>query len=273
LKSYRNCLFENNRKEKYFLTKYCKQIKKIDFLGLRVGDLTRMEITEKIMEFLCVGDKKFITYINAHCINVSFNDKEYRDILNSADLLYTGGEGIIWASKLFRRSLDTRVNILDFFDILAKELSKTKTKIYLLGTEASILKRAVQNLSKAPFNLNIVGFQHGFFKSFEETEIIDRINLLKPDILMVGMGVPKQEKWIYQHLDELDVKLCWAVGGVFEWLSGYRKRAPRLMIECGLEWLHRLFQQPQRLGKRYVVGNPLFVYRVLKWRMTNGSAN
>jgi N-acetylglucosaminyldiphosphoundecaprenol N-acetyl-beta-D-mannosaminyltransferase len=113
--------------------------------------------------------------------------------------------------------------------------------------------------------LAIVGSRDGFFDEAEE-DAVREINKLKPNILMVGMGTPKQEKWIYNHLNELDVNLCWGVGAAFEWLSGYRKRAPRWMVECGFEWLYRLYQQPKRLWKRYLVGNLVFIYHVLHWK-------
>lgn len=243
--------------------------RKMDFLGLQIGMLTKDEMVEKIIELASSGNRnKFITYLNAHCVNVSFSDPHYRRILNAADLVYIGGKGIILASKLLNKDFPERVNILDFFDDLADKLKERRTRIYLLGTEHQTIERAALRLSAAPFCLNIVGFQHGFFNGTQERAVIEAINSVSPDILMVGMGVPRQEKWIHRHLNALDVKLCWAVGGAFEWLSGRRKRAPYLMVECGLEWVHRLLQQPGQLWKRYLVGNPLFIYRVLREKFT-----
>lgn len=234
----------------------------IDFFDIKIGALTRDEMVNKILELTASDKRSFITYINAHCFNVSFSNQEYKKILNAADLVYAGGKGIVWASRFLGSGLPERVNILDFFDKLEKELINRKISIYLLGGEKDVVKGAKAVLKKR--GLNIIGARHGFFSKEEEKDIIKEINVLRPNILMVGMGVPKQEKWIYSYLNELDTKLFWAVGAVFEWLSGYRKRAPEWMIKSGLEWLHRLYQQPVRLCSRYLLGNLIFIYHVLR---------
>lgn len=236
---------------------------KINLLGIKVGVLTLNEIAQEILEYAISGKSKFITYLNAHCINLSCLDAEYRTILNSSDLVYTGGQGVVWATRFLGRPLPERVNILDFFDKLTPEFKEKKVTIYLLGGKKEIVEKAERKLKDS--GLEVIGSRDGFFDETEEAEVIREINVLKPDILMVGMGVPKQEKWIFSHLKELDAHLCWAVGAAFDWLSGQRKRAPNWMIKCGLEWLHRLFQQPGRLWKRYLLGNLIFIYRVIKY--------
>ena len=228
------------------------------------------EIVGKVLEFAAKGSPRFITYLNAHCLNVSFNDREYKKILKSADLVYAGGQGIVWASRFLGRPLPERVNILDFFDKLAGQLIDRKISIYLLGGEKNIVKNTEVVLRKK--GLDVLGARDGFFTKDEEAGVIKEINALSPDILMVGMGVPRQEKWIYSHLNELDIGLCWAVGAAFEWISGYRKRAPQWMIKLGLEWLHRLYQQPGKLCSRYVLGNFVFIYHVLSLKFRGGKA-
>lgn len=237
----------------------------IDFLGIKVGALTKEEIIKKILEFALSGKAKFITYLNAHCLNLSFKDCKYKKTLEKADLVYAGGQSIVWASRLLRSPLPERVNILDFFLDLAKEIRISNISIYLLGGELFIVKKTEEKLKK--MGLKILGSHDGFFSEAEEKCILNEINSLKPDILLVGMGVPKQEKWIYKYLNELDVRLCWAVGAAFDWLSSQRKRAPLWMVKCGLEWLHRLFQQPNRLWRRYLIGNIVFIYRILRWKI------
>lgn len=239
--------------------------KKISLLGIKINSLTREEIITALLEF-AKGDRLTTAfYLNAHCVNVACSDGEYRSILNKSDLVYAGGQGVVWASRFLDSPLPERVNILDFFDILVKGLRDKKITIYLLGGEPQVVKKTEEVLKKK--GLEIVGSRDGFFDKTEETEVIRQINTLRPDILMVGMGIPKQEKWIYSHLNELDVNLCWAVGAAFEWICGYRRRAPVWMIKCGLEWLHRLYQQPKRLWKRYLVGNFIFVYHIVKYKL------
>lgn len=236
----------------------------IDFFDIKIGVLTLDEIVNKVLEFAVAEKHGFITYFNAHCLNVSFNDQEYKKILKSADLVYAGGQGIVWASRFLGTPLPERVNILDFFDMLVPELKNKNITIYLLGGMEGVVRNTEVELEKK--GLKIIGKRNGFFDEKEDKDIVREINTLKPDILIVGMGVPKQEKWIYEHLEELDVNLCWGVGAAFEWLSGYRKRAPKWMVDFGLEWLHRLYQEPIRLWKRYVFGNIIFIYHVINWR-------
>lgn len=244
-------------------------IETINFLGIKIAAVTTDEIIDRILELAIYGKRKMIAYVNAHCINASFSDNEYREILKQADLVYAGGKGVVWASKLFPQSLPERVNILDFFDKLAKRLIKNNITLYLLGGKPEVVKKAVCELKKRFSGLSILGFHHGFFKPEMEADIIKEINMLKPHILLVGMGVPKQEKWINKYLNQLDVNLCWAVGAVFSNFSGIFTRAPNWMIKCGLEWLYRLFQEPKRLWRRYLIGNFVFVYRVLKRYVEN----
>ena len=233
----------------------------IDFLNIRINALTLDEMPKKIAEFALADKTKFITYVNAHCINVSFTDFEYKKILQNADLVYTGGQGVIWASRFLGVRLPERVNILDFFDALTEQLIDKGITIYLLGGIPRIVKKTARVLKKK--GLKIVGSRSGFFDREEEKNIIKEINILRPNILMVGMGVPKQEKWIIRQLESMNVNLFWGVGAAFEWMAGYRKRAPAWMIKCGLEWLHRLYQQPKRLWKRYLLGNFFFICRIL----------
>lgn len=222
-------------------------------------------MVKAIADFSLLGRRKFISYLNAHCVNVSFSDKEYRDILNKADLVYAGGKGVVWAAGFLGIPLPQRLNILDFFDTLAVLLRRNNIGLYLLGGSEEVAQKAAQELHRK--GINVIGARNGFFTEQEEPAIINEINRLRPHILMVGMGVPKQEKWIYNHLKELDVNLCWAVGAAFDWLSGQRSRAPAWMVGCGLEWLHRFLQQPGRLWKRYLIGNPLFCGRVCAWKI------
>jgi len=196
----------------------------VNFLDIKIGVLTLNEIVEKIIEYALTGKGKFMTYLNAHCVNISFSDFEYKIILQKADLVYTGGQGVVWALRFLGTPLPERVNILDFFDILIRELRDKGITIYLLGGKSYIVKKTEEALKRK--GLKIIGSRDGFFDKIEEKDIIREINILKPNILMVGLGVPKQEKWIQSHLHELNTNLCWAVGGAFNNLSGLLKRAP-----------------------------------------------
>jgi len=234
---------------------------KVSILDIKINPLNRNDIVNTLLEFTKGGQPKTAFYLNAHCVNIAYSDEEYRSILNKSDMVYAGGQGVVWASRFLGEPLPERVNILDFFDLLFKGLKKQQTTIYLLGGRKEVIKKAEETLKNK--GLKIVGSRSGFFDTTEE-DIIREINFLKPDILLVGMGVPRQEKWISAHLNGLNVHLCWAVGGVFNLFAGNLKKAPRWISDCGLEWLYLGIQDPKRLFRRYLFGNIIFVYRVVK---------
>jgi len=243
--------------------------KYVNFLNLKLSALTKKEIIDALLELCKKGrPAKKAIYINAHCVNISFSDKEYRAILNTAELVYAGGQGVVWAAGFLGCPVPERVNILDFFEEFIERLIDKKITVYLLGSTREVVEKTGAILKNK--GVDIVGARDGFFPESECAEVIKEINKVKPDLLIVGMGAPKQEKWIKANSHKLDAGLCWAVGAAFEWISGYRKRAPMWMIRLGFEWLHRLLQQPVRLWKRYVFGNIIFIYHVLSWRIKHG---
>ncbi|MFH0790932.1 MAG: WecB/TagA/CpsF family glycosyltransferase [Candidatus Omnitrophota bacterium] len=239
-------------------------IKKVSFLGISAAVLNRKEIVDVILEFAKGNRVRTAFYINAHCVNIARADKEYRDILNKADLVYSGGQGVVWAARFLDCPLPQRVNIIDFFDLLVKGLIEQEISIYLLGASQDVIKKAAWELKSK--GLKITGYRDGFFDQDEEKEVIQEINNLRPNILLVGMGVPIQEKWVYNHLVELRVNLCWAVGGAFDLFAGRFRKTPAWISNCGLEWLYLGLQSPRRLLKRYLLGNFRFIFHTLKYK-------
>ncbi|MBN1869565.1 MAG: WecB/TagA/CpsF family glycosyltransferase [Candidatus Omnitrophica bacterium] len=235
-------------------------------LGIKINAVNRTDIVRILIDYSKEGCKRTAFYLNAHCVNLAYADPEYKDILNRSDLVYAGGMGVVWASRFLGETLPERVNILDFFDVLVGELKANHTKIFLLGGTQEVVKQAEASLKNR--GLDVLGSRSGFFSEAQEDDVIREINALKPDILMAGLGVPNQEKWIWRHRQELDVNLCWAVGGVFDLIAGRLKWAPAWMRRSGLEWLYLSFQSPKRFLKRYLFGNPLFIYRVFRAKFT-----
>jgi N-acetylglucosaminyldiphosphoundecaprenol N-acetyl-beta-D-mannosaminyltransferase len=237
----------------------------MNIFEINIRPVTKREIQDILMGF-ATGDRiRSVFYLNAHCANIASKDEAYKSVLNKADLVHADGQGVVWASRFLGFPLPERVNIMDFFDEFTKKLVDKKISIYLLGGDADVVKKAGEVLEKK--GMNIIGLRCGFFDDIEESRIIQDINALGPDILMVGMDTPKQEKWIFKHICELNVRLCWAVGNAFELMAGTRKRTPKWMAEHGLEWLCRLCQRPDRLWKRYLFGNFVFIYNVFKYKL------
>jgi len=221
---------------------------------------------DRIIYFARQGKPHKVMYLNAHCAVISQKDKAYRDILNNADLVYADGISLVWAARLAGHYLPCRLTAADFMPRFFNHFSKDGIKVYILGAESGVAETAAVGLREANQGLQIVGVHHGYFQREESDGIIRQINETKPHILMVGMGVPYQEKWIEKHFDQIDVPVIWGVGALFDFLSGRLARGPQWLLDSGFEWLCRLVAEPRRLWRRYLLGNVLFALYVLRCR-------
>lgn len=200
-------------------------------------------------------------FLNAHCFNLAQKDREYFDILNSCDYLLNDGIGIKIASKIEKLVLKKNLNGTDFIPEIAEMASKKGYKIFLLGAKDGRAEEAAVKLKEKFEGLQIAGVHSGY--GLDES-VLEMINNSKPDILIAGMGVPMQEKWIRENKSKLgSVKLFVGGGAILDFLSQRIRRAPLLMRKIGLEWLFRLCLEPGRLWRRYLVGNFLFFYYIL----------
>lgn len=218
-------------------------------------------------EVISRGGKERVSFINADCVNISYTDSQYKEILNSQSLVLPDGAGISIACRMIGERLTANLNGTDLLPHICEISVKHGYSIFLLGAGESVAARVKTNLENAWPGLNICGEQHGYFAPGAETDaVIEKINASKPNILLVAFGAPRQEKWIHEHCERLDVNLMLGVGGLFDFFSGDKQRAPRWMRNNGLEWLYRLYLEPGRLWRRYIVGNPLFIYRMWRWK-------
>ena len=200
-------------------------------------------------------------FLNAHCFNLAQKDREYFDILNSCDYLLNDGIGIKIASKIEKLVLKKNLNGTDFIPEIAEMASMKGYKIFLLGAKDGIAEEAAVKLKEKFEGLQIAGVHSGY--GLDES-VLEMINNSKADILIAGMGVPMQEKWIRENKSKLgSVKLFVGGGAILDFLSQRIRRAPLLMRKIGLEWVFRLCLEPGRLWRRYLVGNFLFFYYIL----------
>ncbi|MBU1125807.1 MAG: WecB/TagA/CpsF family glycosyltransferase [Candidatus Omnitrophica bacterium] len=241
--------------------------KKASFLGININLVDRKEIITLLVNYATqgVGRPRTAFYLNAHCVNIASRDVEYRAVLNSADLVYAGGQGVVWGGRLCGIPIPARVNIMDIFDFLAEEFRNRKISIFLLGETPETIGKADAALRTK--GLFVVGSHHGYFTESQEKDVINKINAARPDIILVGLGVPKQEKWILRNRNNLESNLSWGVGGLFKIFAGYLQDTPSWIRVSGLEWLYLGIQDPKRLVSRYLLGNLIFMYRVLAIHM------
>jgi N-acetylglucosaminyldiphosphoundecaprenol N-acetyl-beta-D-mannosaminyltransferase len=212
-----------------------------------------------------------IATVNAQFVQIAHSNTRFASVLREADLRVADGVPLIWACRLLGRPLPGRVNGTDLMERLCELAAKEAFSVYLMGGRPGAAKAAADRLCASFPGLCIAGTDCPPM-GFTEDAVLDeqaasRIRQAKPDILFVGLGAPKQEYWIHDHLD-LPAKVMLGVGGSFELIAGMTKRAPLLLQRLGLEWLWRLAVEPRRLWKRYLVGNTIFVLVVLRQYFT-----
>ena len=206
------------------------------------------------------GQPHFCAFANADCLNIAWKNAGYARILNGADAVWADGVGIAFAAGFVHTPVHGNVNGTDMLPLLCRK----GWTIYLLGAAPGVAEKARERLSAEFPETKIVGADHGFFlMPEEESAVIARINAAKPDILLVAMGVPRQEEWIVGHRAQLSCGVAIGVGGLFDFASGRIPRAPLWMRKLRIEWTYRLYNEPVRLFRRYIIGNPLFILRVI----------
>jgi len=225
---------------------------KVDILGVKIDNITMADALKRTEDFFYGGSHMVFTP-NPEIIMYAQKDEDFLSTLNSADLLLPDGIGVVIASKLKGSKIKERVPGFDF----VCNLLKTGKTFYLFGGKPGVGQAAASNLEKQ--GVRVVGYHHGYFN--DDEEIIKDILSKRPDVLLVCLGAPKQEKWIYKNKDRLNVPLCIGAGGSLDVLAGNVKRAPVIYQKLCLEWLYRAIKQPSRLPRLLCL--PQFLIEVL----------
>jgi N-acetylglucosaminyldiphosphoundecaprenol N-acetyl-beta-D-mannosaminyltransferase len=242
-----------------------------EVLGVPVGVFTRTELTAMFLRILESQQRGWISYVNVHTINLAYSIGWFKKYLQDSVLTYCDGQGVRVGAALLGRWIKERIVFSDWIYDVCKIADQTGTGIYLLGAEESVLKKAKRNLVQFYPSLKISGSHHGYFTSQEAPSIVDLINRSGAEILIVGMGMPRQEQWIQKQFDALKPRLVLNAGSCFDFVAGTKKRCPSWIGIIGFEWLFRFVQEPRRLWRRYLIGNPLFIYRIIKSRILKNS--
>jgi len=240
-----------------------KLSKQTKILTLKINNITMQELIEKLIDIIQnSSDKKLIYTPNSEIVVRAYDDKAFSELLNRADYLVPDGAGLLLAARLIGEPLQERVAGFDLMRNLLKQAAGQDISFYFLGGKPGIIDSAVTNIKSELPELNMAGFHHGYLdQDLEESVIVD-INEKQPDILLVGMGVPRQEKFFNKYFDELKIKVGLTVGGSFDVWAGEVDRAPLLMQKLYLEWFYRLLQEPTRWKRMMAI--PRFIYLVLK---------
>lgn len=244
-----------------------RQFEIVQLLKVRFHKLTRPQLLEAIGRAAQAEHKSVIAHVNVHALNLAYEQPWYRDFLNRADLVFCDGFGVALAARLTGQAIkaEYRTTCPDWIESLGQLCQQHNLSLFLLAGQPGVAEAAAAKLQQAAPGLR-VACHHGYFhKSGPENEqVIAQINAFRPHILYVGFGMPLQEEWIQRHMDQIEARVFLPLGACLDFYSGRVYRGPRWLTDYGLEWLARLVTEPKRLGRRYLIGNPLFFYRV--WR-------
>jgi N-acetylglucosaminyldiphosphoundecaprenol N-acetyl-beta-D-mannosaminyltransferase len=241
----------------------------VSIFGVRICDVEMQQAIVLISQLIQSRSSlaHAIYFANAHTLNLAFRDPGYRQALLEASHVFGDGTGVRWGARLRGVRMRDNVNGTDMVPALLSSFVYQGYSYFMLGADAPTIAKAA-GVARARFQgWHQAGFHHGYLvDSRANDEVIAHINSVAPDVLLVGMGNPRQEFWIQRHRSSLRVQVCLAVGGLFDFWAGNVSRAPHWLRKAGCEWIWRLIQQPADKASRYLGGNPLYLLRVMQHR-------
>ncbi|MCE5228833.1 WecB/TagA/CpsF family glycosyltransferase [bacterium] len=233
------------------------------FLGLQLARLTTDQFIDVLIgRAQSRADVFTVGYLNAAQVNLAFEDRAHAGALAAMDCLYADGQAVVWASRRTGAGIPERINAGDFTRRFIGRAAAAGLRLALVGGRPGEAERATQLFRAWSPAINFVYVHHGFLDDASAAKVGAEIDAADPDLVIVAMGAPRQERRTIEWSRAGRPRAWWCVGALLEYYSGTRSRAPVWMRRAGLEWLFRLTLEPGRLWRRYVIGNPMFVWRV-----------
>jgi N-acetylglucosaminyldiphosphoundecaprenol N-acetyl-beta-D-mannosaminyltransferase len=242
----------------------------LEILGYRVSGAGLEKVVATVHGWIESGVRgRYFACLNPHSVAVASRDPLFRESLQAADLLVVDGAGVLLAAKLFGVPIPRRITGSDLFAALTAAASwRPGTRFFFLGSNAEVLDRIGKRMRREFPSIVVCGsYAPPYADSFSEGEtlrMVEAVNTARPDVLWVGMTAPKQEKWIFRNRERLMAPCIGAVGAVFDFYAGTKRRSPAIWRKLGLEWLHRFFQEPARMWRRNFVSTPRFLGIVMR---------
>jgi len=237
----------------------------VQILGVRIENRSMVEAVELLARRMTQpGTATAVFIVNAHTLNLAAGDPQYRDALARGDYIFGDGVGVRWAARMRGARMASNLVGTDLVPELLDATSGRGHRLFLLGGDSRTLESAAAACEKRFPGWQLAGTHDGYFGQ-DHRKVIDTINRTRPSLLLVGMGNPLQESWLARYRDQLEVPVCIGVGGLFHHWGGDLARASLWVRRASLEWLQILLQQPHK-WRRYLLGNPLFLWRVARTR-------
>ena len=233
---------------------------RVNILGVDVDAVTMAEAVDVVRRAMDTRAGVMVATANAEMLMRATHDEELRRILNASALVVPDGAGTVWAARHLGHAMPERVAGYDLAQELLRCAPAEGRRVYFFGSAPGVAEKAKAKAEQLYPGIKIVGVRDGFFSADMNDAIISDIRTARPDLLLVALGVPKQEKWIHEHLAALGVPVAIGVGGTLDVMAGVMKRAPRWMQKAKLEWLFRGMLQPKRAGR--LLALPKFVLKV-----------
>ena len=243
------------------------EMDRVNIHGVYIINIKMRETVEKVMELINGNSINAVYTPNSEIIMQAQRDPELKSILNNAGLLIPDGAGVVLASKILGTPLKEKVSGIDLTKKLFETFAGKNVGFYILGGRPGVAEIAAVNIMEKYGKVKITGYHNGYFNPDEEDHIIELINESRADILLVGMGAPKQEFWIHRNMYRLSCKVCIGVGGAIDIFAGKASLAPETIRKLGFEWLYRLIREPRRYKR--MMDLPRFIILTIKKRIFN----
>lgn len=239
-------------------------VNNFDLFSVNITNCMMQQAIDSIVQHAKQRKPANFAFVNADCLNKVWSQSWYQAVLGKMQAVYADGIGIKLAAKMSGVKIADNVNGTDLFPILCQQAADQGLKVFFLGAQDEVVTTCAENMKKRFPALKVAGTQHGYFKIEDSAQIINQINESAADIVVIAFGAPLQEFWMHHFRNDIKSPVCIGVGGCFDFYSGRISRAPEWLRKINLEWVWRLIQEPQRMWQRYIIGNPLFLYRAWK---------
>jgi exopolysaccharide biosynthesis WecB/TagA/CpsF family protein len=237
----------------------------LEILGVPFARLTPSEALDRVEELFERAAPALVAYANVHTVNLAVADPGYASVLRRADLVLNDGKGVMLAARLYGKAFPADLNGNFFTPLLLRRAAARGWRAYFYGARPGVARAVADRLSGELHGLDVAGVSDGYAPV--AADVVDKVRASGAQLLLVGLGNPRQERWLEEHLTATGARLGVGVGAFFDFQAGEVPRAPAWMNRVGLEWAHRLTHEPRRMWRRYLIGNPVFLARTARERL------